>query len=110
MWKVQRKVFENSELYFRKSCHSPLTLLQLHNRDAEMSMMGEKWRDQFVTTLCPINWVLVQDKGSKILWKKLGEMKNAPSDCLHQEYHSINLGITSDRQQLKLPLVMLCES
>ena len=34
-------------------------------------------------------------------------MKVTPSDCLHQEYLTINLGSTSDGRQLKLPLVRL---
>ena len=58
-------------------------------------------------TLSPIHWVPVQDKGSKILCVKLGAMKITPSDCLHQEYLTINLGSTSDWRQLKLPLVRL---
>jgi hypothetical protein len=44
----------------------------------------------------PIHWVLVQDKGSKILCGELGAVKITPSDCLHQEYLTINLGSTSD--------------
>ena len=36
---------------------------------------------------------------------KLGAMKITPNDCLHQEYLTINLGSTSNRRQLKLPLV-----
>ena len=47
-------------------------------------------------TLPPIQWVPVQDKGSKILCVKLGAMKVTPSDPLHQEYLTINLGSTSD--------------
>ena len=58
-------------------------------------------------TLSPIHWVPVQDKGSKILCVKLGAMKVTPSDPLHQEYLTINLGSTSDIQELKLPLVRL---
>ena len=58
-------------------------------------------------TLSPIHWVPVQDKGSKILCVKLGAMKVTPSDPLHQEYLTINLGSTSDWRQLKLPLVRL---
>ena len=44
----------------------------------------------------PIHWVPVQYKGSKILCVKLGAMKVTPSDPLHQEYLTINLGNTSD--------------
>ena len=58
-------------------------------------------------TLSPIHCVPVQDKGSKILCVKLGAMKVTPSDPLHQEYLIINLGSTSDWQQLMLPLVRL---
>ena len=47
-------------------------------------------------TLSPIHWVPVQDKGSKILCVKFGAMKVIPSDPLHQEYLTINLGSTSD--------------
>ena len=47
-------------------------------------------------TLSPIHWVPVQDKGLKILSVKLGAMKVTPSDPLHQEYLTINLGSTSD--------------
>ena len=36
-------------------------------------------------------------------------MKIILSDRLHQEYLTINLGITSDLQQLQLLLVRLCE-
>ena len=60
-------------------------------------------------TLSPIHWVPVQDKGSKILCVKFGAMKIIPSDRLHQEYLTINLGNTSDWRQLQLPLVRLCE-
>ena len=58
-------------------------------------------------TLSTIHWVPVQDKGSKILCCKLGAMKITPSDCLHQEYLTINLGSTSDCRKLKLSLVRL---
>ena len=47
-------------------------------------------------TLSPIHWVPVQDKGPKMLCVKLGAMKVTPSDPLHQEYLTINLGSTSD--------------
>ena len=60
-------------------------------------------------TLSPIHWVPVQDKGSKILCVKLGAMTITPSDPLHQEYLTINLGNTSDWWQLQLLLVRLCE-
>ena len=59
-------------------------------------------------TLTLIHWVPVQDIGSKILCEKLGTVKITPSDCLHQEYLTINLGSTSDWWQLQLPLVRLC--
>ena len=110
--KFKKGFLKIPELSFRKSCHSPLTLLRLHNRvtvhartttqqqsnkyfEAWVSIKCGKWRDQFIATLSPINWV-----GSKIPCKKLGAMQIAPNDCLHQEYLSINIGITSDRQQL----------
>ena len=56
------------------------------------------WRVEnlFIMTLSPIHWVPVQYKGSKILCVKLGAMKITPSDPLHQEYLTINLGNTSD--------------
>ena len=44
-------------------------------------------------TLSPIHWVPVQDKGSKIQCVNFGAMKSIPSDPLHQEYLTINLGI-----------------
>jgi hypothetical protein len=44
----------------------------------------------------------VQDKGSKVLCGKLGAIKITPSDCLYQEYLTINLGSTSDCRKLKL--------
>ena len=34
-------------------------------------------------------------------------MQITPSDCLHQEYLTINLRSTSDCRKLKLPLVRL---
>jgi len=37
----------------------------------------------------------VQDKGSKILGGRLGDMKATPSALLHQEYLTINLGVGS---------------
>ena len=55
-------------------------------------------------TLSPINWVPVQDKRSKILCGKLWALKITQSDCLHQEYPTINLGSTSDWWQLQLHL------
>ena len=48
----------------------------------------------------------MQDKGSKILCEKLGAVKITPSDCLNQEYLTINLGSTSggaDVGQLEQP-------
>ena len=43
-------------------------------------------------TLSTSHWVSVQDKGSDILCRKLGALEITPSDCLHQEYLTINLG------------------
>ena len=60
-------------------------------------------------TLSPIHWVPVQDKWSKILCVKLGALKITPSDPLHQEYLTINLGNFSDWRQMQLQLVRLCE-
>ena len=37
----------------------------------------------------------IQDEGSKMLFVKFGVMKIIPNDRLHQEYLTINLGITS---------------
>ena len=72
-----------------------------------MSQISTEWKECSFMTLSTIHWVPVQDKGSKILCGKLGAVKITPSDCLHQEYLTINLGSTSDWQQLKLPLVRL---
>ena len=41
-------------------------------------------------------WDPMQDKGSKIMCVNLGAMKVTPSDPLHREYLTINLGSTSD--------------
>ena len=56
----------------------------------------ESGEASFFMTLSPIQWVPVQDKGSKIPCVKFWAMKIIPSDCLHQEYLTINLGNTSD--------------
>ena len=72
-----------------------------------MSQISTEWRECSIMTLSTIYWVWVQDKGSKILCGKLGAMKITSSDCLHQEYLTINLGSTSDCQKLKLPLVRI---
>ena len=72
-----------------------------------MSQISTEWRECSIMTLSTIHWVPVQDKGSKILCGKLGAMKINQSDCLHQEYLTINLGSTSDLRQLKLPLLRL---
>ena len=69
-----------------------------------MSQISTEWRECSIMTLSTIYWVPVQDKGSKILCGKLGAMKITPSDCLHQEYLTINLGSTSNCRKLKLPL------
>ena len=107
--------------------HSPPPLLQLRTRiivhaqtaaqqqsngsyESRMSGKCGEWRDSFIMTLSPIHWVPVQDKGSKILCVKLGAMKVTPRDPLHQEYLIINIENTSDRQQLHLLLVRLCET
>ena len=99
--------------YTLYTTHSPLILLRLRTRiiihaqtaaqqqsngnfDARMSEKCGEWRDEFIMTLSPIHWVPVQDKGSKILCVNLGAMKVTPSDPLHQEYLTINLGSTSD--------------
>ena len=66
------------------------------NSEVRMSEKCGEWRDYFIITLSPIHWVPVQDKGSKILCGKLEAAKIGPSDCLHQEYLTINLGSTSD--------------
>ena len=63
---------------------------------ARMSQKCGEWRDQFITTLSLIHSVPVQDKGSKILCVKFEATKIIPSDRLHQEYLTINLGNTSD--------------
>ena len=52
--------------------------------EARMSGKCEEWRDYFIMTLSPIRWVPVQDKGSEILYVKLGATKVIPSDPLHQ--------------------------
>ena len=56
-------------------------------------------------TLSKIHWDTVLDKRPKILFGKSWAMQITQSDCLHQEYLTINLGSTSDCQ--KLPLVRL---
>ena len=78
--------------------HAQTAALQQSNGSYEARMSGKcgEWRYYFIMTLSPINWVPVQDKGSKILCVKLGAMKVTPSDPLHQEYLTINLGSTSD--------------
>ena len=65
---------------------------------------GETW----------LSWLYPQSIGSQCKIKdqiycvwSLGAMKVTPSDPLHQEYLTINLGSTSDWRQLKLPLVRL---
>ena len=60
-------------------------------------------------TLSLIHRAPVQDKGSKMLCVQWTAMKIIPSDRLHQEYLTINLGITRDWQKLQLMLVRLCE-
>jgi hypothetical protein len=72
-----------------------------------MSQISTAWRECSIMTLLTIHWVPVQDKGSKILCVKLGTLKITPSDCLHQEYLTMNLGSSSDWLLLKLPLVRL---
>ena len=72
-----------------------------------ISQISTECRECSIMTLSTIHWVPVQYKGSKILCRKLGAMKINPSDCLHQEYLTNNLGSTSDCQKLKLPLVRL---
>ena len=74
-----------------------------------MSQISTEWRECSIMTLSTIHWVPVQDKGSKILCVKLGAIKITPSDRLHQEYPTINLGSSSDWGQLQLALVWLCE-
>ena len=87
--------------------HTAARLQSNGNLAVWMSQISTEWRECSIMTLSTIHWVPVQDKGSKILCGKLGAMKITPSDCLHQEYLTINLGSTSDWQQLKLPLVRL---
>ena len=106
--------------------HSPLILLRLHTRitvhaktaaqqqsngnsGAWMSQICGEWKDVFIRTLSPIQWVPVQDQGSKIQCVKFWAMKIIPSDRLHQEYLTIDLGENSDWRQLQLPLVRLWE-
>ena len=96
-----------------KGPYSPLILLQLRTRitvhaltaarqqstgnsGGWMSQIYEEWRDLFIRTLSLIQRVPVQDQGSKILCVKFGAMKIIPSDRLHQEYLTIDLGNTSD--------------
>ena len=78
--------------------HAQTAAQQQSNGSYEARMFRKcvEWRDLFIMTLSPIHWVPVQDKGSKILCVKLGAMKITPSDPLHQEYLTINLGSTSD--------------
>ena len=99
-------------------CGRQRTLNSLHRHTAArlqsneslavwISQISTEWRECSIMTLSTIHWVPVQDKGSKILCGKSGAMKITPSDCLHQEYLTINLGSTSDWQPLKPPLVRL---
>ena len=99
-------------------CGRQRTLISAHGHTAAwlqsngnfavwMSQISTEWRECSIMTLSTIHWVPVKGKGSKILCCKLGAMKITPSDCLHQEYLTINLGSTSDWRQLKLPLVRL---
>ena len=87
--------------------HTAARLQSNWNLTVGMSQISTEWRECSSMTLSTIHWVPVQDKGSKILCVKLGAMKVTPSDPLHQEYLTINLGSTSDWRQLKLPLVRL---
>ena len=87
--------------------HTAARLQSNGNLAVWMSQISTEWRECPVMTLSTIHWIPVQDKGSKILCGKLGAMQITPSDCLHQEYLTINLGSTSDWRQLKLPLVRL---
>ena len=79
------------------------------NSGAWQSQKCGEWRDVFIRTLFRIQRVPMQDKGSKIRCVKFGAMKIIPSDRLHQEYLTNNIGNSSDWQQLQLPLVRLCE-
>ena len=63
------------------------------NYDARMSGKCGAWRDLLLMTLSPIYWVPVQHKESMILCVKLGAMKITPSDCLLQDYLTINGGV-----------------
>ena len=78
--------------------HAQTAAQQQSNGSFEARMSGKcgEWRDLFIMTLSLIHWVPVQDKGSKILCVKLGAKKVTPSDPLHQEYLTTNLGSTSD--------------
>ena len=68
----------------------------MENSEARMSKKCGERRDYFIMTLSPIHLVPVQDKGLKVLSGKLGAVKITPSDRLHQEYLTINLGSTDD--------------
>ena len=61
-----------------------------------MSQICGEGRDIFIRILSPIKRVPVQDQGSKVPCVKFGAMKIIPSDCLHQEYLTIDLGNNSD--------------
>ena len=89
--------------------HAQTAAQQQYDESFQARMFGkcEAWRNYFIMTLSPIQRVPMQNKGSMILCVKLGAMKVTPSDPLHQEYLTINLGSTSDWRQLKLPLVRL---
>ena len=87
--------------------HTAARLQSNGNLTVWMSHMSKEWRVCSTMTLSTIHWVPVQDKWSKILCGKLGALKIISSDCLHQEYLTINLASTSDWQQLKLPLLRL---
>ena len=97
---------DDSALWILYMLKQPLSrcLMELWSQDVQ-----EMWRVERLVYhyFILIHWVPVQDTGSKILCVKLGAMKVTPSDPLHQEYLTINLGSISDWWQLKLPLMRL---
>ena len=87
---------EDSKLWIAYMDTQLLGLQSNENLAVWMSQLSTNWRECSIKTLSTIHWVPVQDKGSKILCGKLGAKKITPSDCLHQEYLTINLGSAND--------------
>ena len=108
IWNIKHVIFSywNSEMFTFQNCFFALpsqpsecgwqrTLNILHGHTAArlqsngnlavwMSQISTEWRECSIMALSTINWVPVQDKGSKTLCGKLGAMEITPSDCKWQ--------------------------